>query len=133
MLTNTIEYDEWQTGERNDEIIFSVRPFMVKLAGAIQYLVVAVTLVACGLYSITEKIGEYENLISTNPDKRPEYLIEINNLLSSASQGQFIGLVAAMTLIPVLLFIGCYFVLKKKYIIDEELYDRMVKEIAERK
>ena len=133
MLTNTIEYDEWQTGERNDEIIFSVRPFMVKLAGAIQYLVVAVTLVACGLYSITEKIGEYEYLISTNPDKRPEYLIEINNLLSSASQGQFIGLVAAMTLIPVLLFIGCYFVLKKKYIIDEELYDKMVKEIAERK
>ena len=37
MLTNTIEYDEWKTGQRNESIIFSVRPFMVKLSGAVQY------------------------------------------------------------------------------------------------
>ena len=133
MLTNTIEYDEWKTGERNDEIIFSVRPFMVKLAGAIQYLVVAVTLVVCGLFSITEKIGEYETLIAEHPELREMYIGLINNELQSAAPAQFIGLTAAMTLVPVLLFIGCYIILKKKYIIDEELYDKMVVEIQSRK
>ncbi len=133
MLTNTIEYDEWKTGERNDEIIFSVRPFMVKMAGAIQYLVVAVTLVICGLYSITEEVGVIVTQIEKNPELEVFYIEQINGLLATASQGQVMGLTAAMTLIPVLLFIGCYIVLKKKYIIDEELYDQMVKEIAERK
>ena len=58
MLTNTIEYDEWKNYERNDAVTFSVRPFMVKLSGAIQYGIVSLALVACGLYSITEQIAD---------------------------------------------------------------------------
>ena len=60
MLTNTIEYDQWQTGERNEAVIFSVRPFMVKLSSAIQAGIVSISLVVCGLYAITEKIGDLE-------------------------------------------------------------------------
>ena len=45
MLTNTIEYGELLTGRNDSAIVFTVRPFMVKLAGAIQYGIVALTLV----------------------------------------------------------------------------------------
>ena len=133
MLTNTIEYDEWQTGQRNDAVTFSVRPFMVKLAGAIQYLIVAVTLVVCGLYSITSEIGKIETSIASNEINKEAGTAIIEGLLSQASTGQMLGLSAAMTLVPVLLFIVEYFIIKKKYIITEEFYDQMISEIAMRK
>ena len=133
MLTNTIEYDEWQTGQRNDAVTFSVRPFMVKLAGAIQYLIVAVTLVVCGLYSITQEIGKIETDIASNAISKESGTAIIEGLLEQASAGQMLGLSSAMTLIPVLLFIVEFIIIKKKYIINEEFYDKMIHEIAERK
>ena len=60
MLTNTIEYEEWQTGKNHAAIAFTVRPFMVKLSGAVQYGVVALTLIVCGLYTITNSVGDVE-------------------------------------------------------------------------
>ena len=133
MLTNTIEYDEWKTGKRNDAVTFSVRPFMVKLAGAVQYLVVALTLVVCGLYSITSDIGTVEANIANKTVSEAEGRVLIEALLSKATTGQMLGLSGAMTLVPVLLFIVEYFIIKKKYIITEEFYDQMVREIEERK
>ena len=129
MLTNTIEYDEWQTGQRNDAVTFSVRPFMVKLAGAIQYLIVAVTLVVCGLYSITQEIGKIETEIAGNIISKENGTAIIEGLLGQATTGQMLGLSASMTLIPVILFIVEYIIIKKKYIITEEFYEKIVKEI----
>lgn len=63
MLTNTIEYGEWKTGKNNAAITFTIRPFMVKLAGAIQYGIVALTLVICGLNVITNKVGDVETVL----------------------------------------------------------------------
>ena len=60
MLTNTIEYGEWQTGKNHAAITFTVRPFMVKLSSALQYGVVVLTLILCGIYSITNQVGEVE-------------------------------------------------------------------------
>ncbi len=133
MLANTIEYDEWQTGERNDAITFSVRPFMVKLASAIQYGVVAVTLVLCGMYSITEEIGAIEQNISTGLINKEAAVVIITNMLNTVKSGQMLGLTFAMTIIPIILFVFAYIIIKKKYIIDEAMYDKMIKEIESRK
>ena len=43
-----------------------------------------------------------------------------------------LGLTASMTLIPMALMVVCYIVLKKKYIISEELYAKMIQDIQER-
>jgi len=63
MLTNTIEYGELMTGRNDSAIVFTIRPFMVKLAGAIQYGVVALTLVICQLTKITDGAGNVEIVI----------------------------------------------------------------------
>ena len=135
MLTNTIEYDEWKTGERNEAVTFSVRPFMVKLSGAIQAGIVSLALIACGLYDYTEQVGALE--IEKNKDgsiMTQESLVEqATEILSKASDTQMFGLTIAMTIVPILLFVATYFIIKKKYIIDEVLYDQMTKEIEERK
>lgn len=133
-LANTIEYDEWKTGKRNESIIFSVRPFMVKLASALQSLIVTATLVVTGLINLSNQIAEVEKKGLSEADR----LIEANNVIEAFSQNghydwQLMGLRFSMTIIPVILFIICYIILKKKYIIDEEMYDKMIHEISERK
>ena len=133
MLTNTIEYDEWQSGERNEAVTFSVRPFMVKLSGAIQAGIVSVALVACGLYAITQQIGDLEVDKNLGNITQTDLTTQANNLLSTANDLQIFGLSAAMTIIPIILFVATYFIIKKQYIIDEALYDTMTKEIEERK
>ena len=132
MLANTIEYDEWKNHERNDAVTFSVRPFMVKLSGAIQYLIVSIVLVVCGLYSISSEIGDVEYNISKGIINKELGVLEIESYLSKVNDLQMFGLTFAMTVIPIILFIICYFVLKKKYIISEELYETMMKDIKER-
>ena len=49
--------------------------------------------------------------------------------LFEISSIQMFGLTAAMCLVPIICFIITYFVCKKKYIIDEEMYDKILKEI----
>ena len=133
MLTNTIEYDEWQTGERNEAVTFSVRPFMVKLSGAIQTGIVSLTLLACGLYNLTEDIGQLEINKGQGAITDTQLIQDANAILNQATSNQEFLLSIAMTLIPVLMFIATYFIIKKKYIIDEEMYEKMTKEIEERK
>ena len=133
MLTNTIEYDEWQNHERNEAITFSVRPFMVKLSGAFEVLIVSLVLVICGLYDITQGVGSIEADMSTGLIEQSTGMEQINTLLQTATSGQTLGLTLCMTIIPVILMLVCYFIIRKKYIIDEEMYDMMIKEIKERK
>ena len=133
MLTNTIEYDEWQTGERNEAVTFSVRPFMVKLSGAIQTGIVSLTLLACGLYNLTEAIGKLEINKGQGAITDTQLIQDANAILNKATSNQEFLLSIAMTLIPVLMFIATYFIIKKKYIIDEDMYEKMTKEIEERK
>ena len=56
----------------------------------------------------------------------------INTLLSGVGEAQMVGLTLCMTIIPALMLVVCYVVIKKKYIISEELYEQMTKEIKER-
>ena len=133
MLTNTIEYDEWKTGERNDAVTFSVRPFMVKLSGAIQYGIVSLALVACGLYNITEQISDIKLDVSQGIIDATEETTKIEELLQTATDGQMLGLSVAMTIVPIILLLASHLIIKKKYIIDERLYDQMVVEIEQRK
>ena len=167
MLTNTIEYGEWQTGKNYAAITFTVRPFMVKLAGAIQYGIVALALIVCGLYTITENVGDVEvilgmiteNEISTY-QQIEAYLLDaghellnfkeyINSSLSlaelqdglksyasslfEASSASMWGLTAVMCIVPMIMFIIALIVIRRKYIIDEEMYDKILKDINERK
>lgn len=133
-LANTIEYDEWKTGQRNESIIFSVRPFMVKLASALQSLVVTATLMFTGLIDLSNKIAEIEK----EGQGTIETQLKANEAIQLFSQNgiydlQILGLRFSMTIIPIILFVICYIILRKKYIIDEEMYEKITGEIAQRK
>ena len=105
---------------------------MVKLAGAIQYLVVAVTIVICGLYSISEQIGQIEANKSLGIITESECASQISLLLAQVNPSQIFGLTLVMSIVPIILYVIAFILIKKKYIIDENLYDKMIKEIDER-
>lgn len=59
-LTNTIEYNEYKTGERNESVVFSLRPFMAKLASAIQQGILTIVLVVTAIYGLSQNVSGLE-------------------------------------------------------------------------
>jgi len=60
-MTNTIEYNEYKTGKRNEAVIFSLRPFVAKFASALQQGVVTLVLIVSGVYMLSQNISQLEN------------------------------------------------------------------------
>lgn len=135
MVTNTIEYNEWTTGERKESIIFASRPFAAKISSSLQALIVYVILFAGGIYSITTGISDLEILAETQNLSREDVIAGANALINNASNLPLgvTMLLVGMCILPLILITVSFIIIKKKYIIDEKLYEQMVKEINERK
>jgi sugar (glycoside-pentoside-hexuronide) transporter len=186
-ITNTVEYNEYKTGERNESVIFSLRPFMAKLGSALQQGLVTLVLIISGIYVLSQNVSKLEKLkmyfdqeevvtiAECEPkvrelllDEELEQLAEADNIeeiinkleykevrkkdgtikyeliINSAAdkafreqaEGKFAMrfiLRASITILPVLLIFGAYIVLNKKCVIDEEMYAKILEEIAVRK
>lgn len=134
MLNNTIEYDEYKNNERHDSVVASVRSFAVKLSSAINQGISSLVLIISGIYGVCQKIANLEiekgqGLIKEDS----EVLSRANAYISEVTAGQRLGLRIGIVSIPAIMIILSYIIIRKKYIIDEEMYDKMVKEIADRK
>lgn len=186
-IANTVEYNEYRTNERNEAVIFSLRPFMAKMASALQQGFVTLVLVTSGIYALSQNVtflenqkayfdrldateqaeyklhiqnrevildsDEYKSLTAEEKETYYDMLNEVTFSLNekTGKEEMFINdtadmffkdqstgfmrwyLRTAITLVPILLIYFSYLVLKKKYKIDEEMYQRMIKEIEARK
>ena len=133
-LSNTIEYNEFMTGERNEALIFSVRPFMAKLSSSLQQLIIMIVYLAIGLTDITNKISDVENQAAANPELfTPENkAAQIAEILSGASDGMAFALRCVMAVLPIIFMAVGYFVTMRKYFLDEEKYDEILAELKKR-
>ncbi len=129
-IANTIEYNEWKTGRREEGIVFSVRPFITKFAGALVQLMVLTIYLAVGVRSVTNRISELENAASQGAVSAAEKAAQIEGVLQSVPAGQSAALLVCMTLIPAALLLISYGIYRKKYTITDE---RMTREIAARR
>ena len=59
-LNNCVEYNEYVTGRREEAVVTTMRPLIVKFADAVKYLIVTLTLILSGLYAITQNISTVE-------------------------------------------------------------------------
>jgi Na+/melibiose symporter-like transporter len=183
-MTNTIEYNEFKTGKRNEAILFSLRPFVVKLASAFQQGIMTLVLVAFGIYALSQNVSqleaqknyfdimsateqiEYKNdillrqNILDNLDIEPERKEAIYDalamveyevvdqdtgkesmIINEAADSAFkekatdtmkLGLRLSITIIPVILIALTYLIFRRKFIITEGYYERIVLEIKSR-
>lgn len=85
-LNNCVEYNEYVTGNREEAVVTTMRPLIVKFADAIKYLIVTLTLVISGLYAITQNISAIEtqkNLFSNKLETyetQKDYVVAYNSL-----------------------------------------------------
>ena len=184
-LTNTIEYNEYKTGKRNEAVLFSLRPFVTKLASALQQGIVTLVLVVSGIYMLSQNVSQLEaqknyfdnytiqeqidykadilsreidsvdNLDIDNETKIAIYdalelvsfsddgvdglqSMVINDAANSAFKDNITGSMRitmrlSITILPILLIAGAYYIFVKKFFITEEYYEKMLTKIAEKK
>ena len=130
MMENTIEYNEWKTGERKEAVAFSLRPLTAKLASSAQQGIVYLTLLVSGALVVTEQISELEVQKGFDPNLD---IIAPANAAIAGGQHNMIILAAVMTLVPFVLYVGAYVITRFLYKIDEKKYAQIVKEVEERR
>jgi melibiose permease/lactose/raffinose/galactose permease len=124
MTANVIEYNELNTGERNESIIFSVRPFMTKLGAALQQGLVTVVLIISGVFVYSQKVAELE--IQKGQGLIEDISKRANIILSGATPQMLFILRIGMGLIPMISMLIAYILIKNKYKITEEKYDEIL-------
>ena len=133
MLNNTIEYDEYRFNERHDSIISAVRSFSAKLGGAINQGISAMILVISGIYSVSQKITDLEIQAGKGELASDMVLTKAGEYISQVDSYQTLILRIGMVAIPVVAMTFCYIIIKSKYKIDENEYNRMIQAIEDRK
>lgn len=106
-LTDSVEYGEWKFGKRNDSVTFSLQPFINKMGGAISSGVVGAVVIISGMQEATGPA-----------DMTTEGLLILK---------------AAMLILPLICILVAFVFYSKKYILDEEMYAKVVKELEERR
>ncbi|MDD5293876.1 MAG: glycoside-pentoside-hexuronide (GPH):cation symporter, partial [Candidatus Izemoplasmatales bacterium] len=187
-MTNTIEYNEYKTGNRNEAVIFSLRPFVAKFSSALQQGIFTLVLIISGVYALSQNVSALERqknifetyavssaehydqteymadvLTRTNilddygydanmeeavydalqivdfvyNEERGIFLMEINAAADSAFKAKATGtmkflLRLSITILPIAMIYGAFYVLNKKYFITEAFYEKMNLEIQEK-
>ncbi|MFA5421915.1 MAG: glycoside-pentoside-hexuronide (GPH):cation symporter [Bacilli bacterium] len=132
MMENTIEYNEWKTGERKEAVAFSLRPLTAKFASSAQQGIVWFTLSISGALAVTEGISALE------VDRGLEFItptmvkVGANDLINAGNQNMVI-FTAVMTLLPFVLYVAAYLVVRFLYNIDEKKYAQIVKDIEQKR
>ncbi|MDD3831723.1 MAG: MFS transporter [Clostridia bacterium] len=59
-MTNCVEYNHYKQGERNEAVVSTLRPFMAKFAGAMQYGITTLVLVISGVFIMSQAVSTLE-------------------------------------------------------------------------
>lgn len=132
-ILNTVEYNEYISGSRDEAVITSVRPFVTKMASA---LILAITNVSFILFHVlehTNKISDLENAATRGELTDLEKITQINAVISGIEPVQKTALLLAMVVVPFVLLTISYFIYQKKYTLDEAEYDSICEELKKRK
>jgi len=127
MTANTIEYNEFKTGHRNESIIFSVRPLMTKIGAALQQSIVTVILIASGVVTLTSEIADLE--IQKSEGVIADVTSSANAILATGTTGMKMSIRFGMAIVPLICILGAFILIKKKYIIDEAYFEEITREL----
>ena len=106
-LTDSVEYGEWKFRKRNDSVTLSLQSFINKMGGAVASGITGATVIISGM-----------NEAETAADMTNEGLLILK---------------VAMMILPLICIVVGFIIYKKKYILDEIMYKKIVEEINERK
>ena len=132
-IMNTVEYNEYRHGTRDEGIVSSLRPFLTKLASALTVAIANISYIVFNIIHYTNGIADLEQAASAGEITAEQKAEEITTLLSGVQHGQSLGLLLVMTVLPCLLMFLSFILYQRRYKLDEEEYARICMELAERK
>ncbi len=132
-IINTVEYNEYLHGVRDEAIIASLRPFLTKMGSAIIVAVTSLSYIVFGVTGYTNQISSLESAASAGLITEAEKLSSIGEILSGVQSWQTIGLYLCMTVLPCLFMLSSHLLYQKHYKLDEPEYDRICRELAQRR
>ena len=132
-IINTVEYNEYKMGTRDEAIITSMRPFLTKFSSALIVVFTSLTYMIFGVTNYTNKISDLETAAEQGTVTAAEKSSQIADVIASVTSGQTTGLLIMMTVVPCILFILACTFYKKNYLLDEERYDEICKELESRR
>lgn len=132
-ILNTVEYNEFKTGERDEAIIASLRPFLTKLSSAFIAIITYISYTVFGVLSYTNQISDLEQQTSMGLISEADKLSQIGSVIGNVQAGQKLGLLMCVTVVPFILMFISYVLYKKHYSLDEEYYNSICKAIEEKK
>ena len=132
-VINTVEYNEYLHGTRDEGIITSLRPFLTKLASALTVVIASATYMLAGVTKYTNQISTFENAAAAGQISEADKLAAIRELLGGVSRSQSVGLLLVMTVLPYALMVLSYELYLRRYKLDEEEYDRICGELNARR
>ena len=132
-VINTVEYNEYLHGTRDEGIITSLRPFLTKLASALTVVIASATYMLAGVTKYTNQISTFENAAAAGQISEADKLAAIHELLGGVSHSQSVGLLLVMTVLPYALMVLSYEMYLRRYKLDEAEYDRICDELNARR
>ena len=131
-IMNTVEYNEYKYGTRDEGIITSLRPFLTKMASALVVLITALIYMVLGVTTYTNQISDYENAASAGTIDEASKLSSISDVIAGVTSAERIGLLLCICILPCLLMFISYRLYIKHYKLDEDEYDRIVEELKKK-
>ena len=132
-VINTVEYNEYIHGTRDEGIITSMRPFLTKLASALTVVIASATYMLTGVTKYTNQISSLENAAAAGHITEADKLSQIRELLTGVTHGQSLGLLLVMVVVPLVLLVITYLLYLRHYKLDEPEFDRICAELKARR
>ena len=132
-IINTVEYNEYTQGTRDEAIITPMRPFLTKLASALVVLLTSLTYLIRRVTSYTNRISDLESQVQQGLITEAEKTSAIAEVLSSVDPAKTTGLLLSIVLIPFIFMLASYLLYRKHYTLDEDEYARICTELEKRK
>lgn len=132
-IINTVEYNEYRFGRRDEAIITSLRPFLTKLGSAIIATLTALGYLAFGVTDYTNQISALEQQAAQGLLTEAEKLARIDGVLAGVAPWQTRGLLLCITVVPFALMLTSYLLYRRHYRLDEATYQHICSELEARR
>ena len=129
-MANTVEYNEYKTGKRDEGLIFALRPLTAKMGSALMQGLVSLVYIVAGVLKYTNQFADIDKGLITDMTKQ-----DVVNALQASASGQksTMILLVCTCAIPMVFMAIALIVYKKKLFLNETTVNEMILAVEARK
>jgi melibiose permease/lactose/raffinose/galactose permease len=124
-LVNTIEYNEWKTGHRDEGVIVSLRTLSGNVSGSLVQLIIMAIYLGTGVLPFSNRISGLELDANRGLIGSADKAAEISDVISAVPHSATFAMRASVCALAAMFFIAVCFIMTRKYIIDEKMFEQM--------